>query len=47
MATVIDLEEGWARIRTQGIDRLFEILEGGLSSGKARFSNRDYSMIYT
>lgn len=47
MASLIDLEEGWARIKRDGIDRLERILESGLDGSTERFTNREYMRIYT
>ena len=44
---VIDLEEGWQRIKEQGIDKLERILDSGMDGSTDTFSNREYMSIYT
>jgi hypothetical protein len=47
MAAVIDLEDGWEQIKSQGIDRLLAILEDGMRNTGAKFTNKEFSRIYT
>jgi len=47
MAAAIDLEDGWSQIKNRGIDRLITILESGMRDTGPRFTNQEFSKIYT
>ena len=46
-APIITFEDGWARIRTRGIDKLEAMIDHGMDNPKQSFKNKEYVELYT
>lgn len=44
---IIELEDGWTRIKLHGIDKLERILEGDMGLSTETFSKKEYAVLYT